>query len=70
MTDADRLLTAGEVAEMLNVPVSWVYERSREGAMPHVPLGRYVRFDRAKVLAWLEGCSVPGRTVERRKRAA
>jgi excisionase family DNA binding protein len=39
-----RLLTAAEVAEMLGVPKSWVYERSREGLIPTVELGRYRRF--------------------------
>ncbi len=59
----DRLLTADEVAERLNVPVSWVRESTRSGAMPHVRLGRYVRFELAEVEAWLEGCKQPGRSV-------
>ncbi len=59
----DRLLDAAEVAELLNVPVSWVRESTRSGAMPHVRLGRYVRFSAADVEAWLETCKQPGRTV-------
>jgi integrase len=35
---SDRLLTAQEVAEWLAVPVSWVRESTRSGAMPHVEL--------------------------------
>ncbi len=50
----ERLLTAAEVAELLTVPVGWVREHTRSGAIPHVPLGRYVRYDRGDVLAWLE----------------
>lgn len=50
----DRLLTAAEVAELLTVPVGWVREHTRSGAIPHVPLGRYVRYDRGDVLAWIE----------------
>ena len=53
----DRLLEAGEVAELLNVPVSWVREQTRRPdgeAIPHLRLGRYVRFEREVVLAWLE----------------
>ena len=39
-----RLLTIPEVAERLNVPVSWVYERTRHNAIPgQIRLGRYVR---------------------------
>ena len=41
----DRLLDASEVAERLGVPVSWVRESARAGAMPCVRFGRYVRFD-------------------------
>jgi excisionase family DNA binding protein len=46
-----RLLDAGEVADRLNVPKSWVLESARSGALPCVRLGRYVRFDRGDVEA-------------------
>jgi excisionase family DNA binding protein len=39
-----RLLTASEVAALLGVPKSWVYEQSRRGLIPTVELGRYRRF--------------------------
>jgi excisionase family DNA binding protein len=38
-----RLLTVSEVAAILGVPKSWVYERSRQGLIPTVELGRYRR---------------------------
>ena len=41
---------------MLAVPESWVREQSREGHIPCLRLGRYVRFDRSAVLDWLETC--------------
>jgi len=50
----DRLLDAGEVAELLHVPVSWVRAESRAGRIPTVTLGRYRRYRRQAVLAWLE----------------
>lgn len=50
---ADRLLVAEEVAEMLAVPTSWVREATRSGQLPHVRLGRYVRYDRGAILAWV-----------------
>jgi excisionase family DNA binding protein len=50
----DRLLNADEVASMLGVPVTWVREHSRNGHLPSVPLGRYVRYDQADVLAWVD----------------
>ena len=51
---SERLLTAEEVAELLAVPVSWVRESTRSGAMPCVRLGRYVRFELAEWRRWLE----------------
>jgi excisionase family DNA binding protein len=57
---SERLLTAAEVAELLSVPVSWIREHTRSGAIPHIPLGRYVRYREAVVLAWIEELSVGG----------
>jgi excisionase family DNA binding protein len=54
------LLTANEVALLLNVPASWVREHTREGHIPHVRLGRYVRYQRASVIAWVESLSGGG----------
>jgi excisionase family DNA binding protein len=68
---SERPLDANEVADLLNVPVSWVRESTRSGAMPCVELGRYRRYVRADVQAWLEGCKQPGRlTTLRRARWA
>ncbi len=64
---SDRLLTAADVAELLNVPESWVRETTRSGAMPSVELGRYRRYVLADVLAWLEECKRPGRSIMLRK---
>jgi predicted DNA-binding transcriptional regulator AlpA len=62
----DRLLDANEVAERLHVPVSWVRESMRSGAIPHAILGRYKRYLVADVEAWLEAwleaCKQAGRT--------
>jgi excisionase family DNA binding protein len=48
-----RLLTAGEVADLLAVPESWVREATREGRLPHLALGRYRRYQRQTIEAWL-----------------
>jgi excisionase family DNA binding protein len=50
---SERLLTAGEVAELLAVPESWVREATREGRLPHLRLGRYRRYERTAIEAWL-----------------
>ena len=51
----DSLLTASEVAELLGVPVSWVYEQSRRGRIPTVTLGRYRRYRRDAIERWIAG---------------
>ena len=51
--EARGLLTAREVAAMLGVPISWVYEQSRRGRIPTVTLGRYRRYRREAIEAWL-----------------
>src|SRR5882757_2701448 len=42
--DAKNLLTAGELAQRLNLPESWVRTEERAGRIPSFRLGRYVRF--------------------------
>ncbi len=52
----EQLLTIAEVAQSLKVPVSWVYERTRRRGserMPHIKLGKYLRFELAHVRTWL-----------------
>jgi excisionase family DNA binding protein len=49
--EAGALLTAEQLAVMLDVPLSWVYEQSRQGKIPTHHLGRYIRFDLQEVLA-------------------
>jgi excisionase family DNA binding protein len=51
---SDRLLDAREAAQLLNVKVSWVREATRDGRLPCVPLGRYRRYRRERLLAWIE----------------
>jgi len=62
----DRLITATEVAELLSVPVSWVREHTRSGAIPHIRLGRWVRYDMSDVEEWLEQIKVGGGPVFRK----
>jgi excisionase family DNA binding protein len=50
------LLTVHEVAELLRVPVSWVYGRMRKRSIERLPgyrLGKYWRFREDEVLAWI-----------------
>ncbi len=54
------LLTAEQVGELLAVPTSWVREATRANKLPVVKLGRYRRYDRADVLAWLQAQKAGG----------
>ena len=61
--DPDALLTARQAAVLLAVPVCHVYGETRRGAesrLPHVRIGRYVRFRRADLLAWLSARTIGG----------
>lgn len=51
--DAAKLLTAEEVAERLDVGVTWIWAQARAGRIPHVRLGRYKRFRSEAIDAWL-----------------
>jgi excisionase family DNA binding protein len=54
------LLTVEEVAALLKVTRSWVYEHTRARGvaagerLPHIKIGKYVRFDARAVGAFLE----------------
>ncbi len=51
-----RLLTVEEVAEMFQVPRSWVYERTRKRGLerlPYMKLGKYLRFEEGAVREFL-----------------
>lgn len=45
-------LTVDEAAQLLRVKVSWLYERTRLNEVPHIKLGKYLRFDQQELLAW------------------
>ena len=54
------LLTVADVAALLKVSKSWVYEHTRSRGtprsdrIPHIKIGKYVRFDPQLVRAFLE----------------
>ena len=64
----ESLLTADEVAGLLGVPTSWVYEQSRAGRIPTVTLGRYRRYRREAIEAWIEEIESPRRSGHRADR--
>jgi excisionase family DNA binding protein len=55
-----RLLTAKEVAPILQVTEARVYEMSRENLLPTVRMGRQVRYDEETLRNWIRdgGCAL------------
>jgi len=56
----DELLTVDEVAFLLKVPKSWIYEHTRKrhgDRLPHVKLGKYLRFFECQVREFLKSKS-------------
>lgn len=53
----EALLTPEELAKNLNVPRSWIYEKTRkseETGIPVIRIGKYCRFRLDDVLNWLK----------------
>jgi len=46
------LIDAQAAADLLGVPKTWVLTQAREDRIPHVRLGRYVRFEADVLAAW------------------
>ncbi|MFH2055573.1 MAG: helix-turn-helix domain-containing protein [bacterium] len=56
------LLNPNELAARLGVPVSWIYDRTRKGGpeiLPHIKVGKYVRFEEEKVMEYLRAKGRP-----------
>ena len=51
---AEPLLDANEAARLLHVPRSTLYELVRSRGLPHIRLGRTLRFTRADLGQWIE----------------
>jgi excisionase family DNA binding protein len=58
--DLDELLTVDDVAALLKVSRSWVYEHTRNRGtprgerLPHIKIGKYVRFEAGALRAFLD----------------
>ena len=66
----DQLLTVNDAARFLHVTVSWVYEHTRDDAedrLPFVKLGKYVRFDRTDLRAFIDAKRQAARSGARRR---
>jgi excisionase family DNA binding protein len=54
------LLTPQEAGRLLQLPTSTVYDLTRRALLPHIRIGRAIRFSRADLEGFLGGeCRVP-----------
>lgn len=66
----DALLTVQDTARLLKVSVTWVYEHVRPGTedrLPVVKLGKYLRFDRRDLQAYIDAKRAESRRQPRRR---
>jgi len=49
----EELLTIDEVCRWLQVSKVWVYRQAREGNIPHIKLGHFLRFHKPAVEKWI-----------------
>ena len=59
------LLDAVAAARLLSVKPSWIYDAARSGRLPHVKLGRHIRFLRTDLEEWVLTRRVAGRADRR-----
>lgn len=52
--DSSQLVDVQTMAEILKVPASWVYSRTRNNSIPFIKCGRYCRFVPDDVISFLK----------------
>ena len=55
----NKLLLAQDVAERLGVSLGEIYKLAARGEIPHIRLGRRLRFRGDEIEAWLDGKGRP-----------
>jgi excisionase family DNA binding protein len=65
MNGGESLLTADEVAELLRVTRGWIYAETRAGRIPHLRLGRYVRYRESAIHEWMAQLELASSRVRR-----
>lgn len=61
----DKLLTPQEMADCLGVKVSTIYQWTHQEYIPHIKMGKLVRFREGDVVKWMDQRSVIGRKYRR-----
>jgi excisionase family DNA binding protein len=57
----ERILTLRHISQKLLVAESTVYDWVQAGYIPHIRVGRLIRFDEGAIDRWLRQLSHPGR---------
>jgi predicted DNA-binding transcriptional regulator AlpA len=51
--EREELLVAADVAALLRMTTAWVYAETRANRIPHLRLGRYVRYRPSAIAVWM-----------------
>jgi excisionase family DNA binding protein len=57
--EEDAILTPDQLADLLGVSKSWVYEQAALKAIPYHKFGKYLRFRRSAIDRWIDSAAVP-----------
>lgn len=63
----EKLLTAKQVSELLEVKVSTVYDWVSRGLIPYVKLRRLVRFKKNEIFRWVDARTIRPKASTRKK---
>lgn len=61
MPNDEPLLTVQQAAHLLSVRRRWIYDACAQREIPYIKVGRYTRFRRSELLAWLDARHVDRR---------
>ena len=65
-TSVPMILTPEDVAQLLRVKLTYVYEKSRRRQRNPIPvhrIGRYLRYNRDEILAWFAAQAAPAKKI-------
>ena len=62
-SEENKLVNVEQLAKILDVPKSWIYSRTYQGqeSIPHIKLGKYLRFDPSEVIEFFKKKGSNGR---------
>lgn len=58
---SEPLLRPDDAAKLLSVKPSWIYEATRTGRLPHLKIGRHLRYLRTDLEDWVKDQREPRR---------